>query len=146
MIRGQESEQRAETVSEAWATSEAGVTRMDLVCSPRIEFTAQQMARRWGRDRALPAEAVDRLATLVLAAVRHGLRFGPRGVTILVRWLDTDRVRVDVRWRGCSGSALSRGPAGDVESTAATLDALAEGWGFGASSVDPVQWIVLDSR
>lgn len=126
---------------------DARAARLDLLCSPRIELTAEELARSWGGEQALSAHAVERLAGLVLAAVRHGLRFGPRGVTIEVRWLDRDRLRIDVRWRECSGRAVASRPgAGDVESTAATLDALAESWGFGASSTDPLQWIVLDTR
>lgn len=126
--------------------SGARAARMDLVCSPRVESTAQQLVRQWAREQALPPAAIDQLAALVLAAVGHGLRFGPRGVTILVHWVDHDRLRIDVKWRACSGRALTPRPGVDVESTAATLDALAEAWGFGTSNTDPHQWIVLDTR
>ncbi len=124
---------------------------MDLVCGPRIAVTAEQLARSWGRDRALSSAAIDRLSALVLAAIGHGLRFGPRGVTIKVQWLDRDRVRIDVMWRECSGRAArsvpgAPGTGGNVEATAAMLDALAESWGFGTSRADPHQWIVLDTR
>ncbi len=132
--------------SQARARPQARAARLDLVCSPRIELTAEQLARGWGREQALSPPAIDRLATLVLAAVGHGLRFGPRGVTIEMRWLDRDRLRVDVKWRECSGRALASHPARDVESTAATLDEWAESWGFGTSNNDPLQWIVLDTR
>ena len=119
---------------------------MDLLCGDGIESTAVNLVRGWGRDRALPSTAVDRLGVLVSAAVGHGLRFGPRGVTIGMRWLDAHRVQINVRWRGCSGATRSSGPAHDVEQTAAALDANAERWGFGASTTDPLHWIVLDTR
>ena len=137
---------RVETGLPAATDSEAGVTRMDLVCSSHIGFTARDMARRWGRDRALSPVTAERLLALIDAAVGYGLRFGPRGVTIMLRWLDPDRMRVDVKWRECSGTAISPRPGGDVESTAATFDALAEAWGFVTTNADPLQWIVLDTR
>ena len=123
-----------------------GVTRMDLVCSPGIGSTAQALARRWGEDRALSGVAVERLAALVLAAIGHGARFDPRAVTITLRWLDLDRVRVDVRWHGCLEIARLPAADGEVESTAATLDAFAEDWGFGTNSSGPIQWMVLNTR
>lgn len=136
---------RAVSVGDAGATM-VGVTRMDLVCGPRIGLTAQELARRWGEDRALSVGAIDRLAALVLAAVGHGVRFDPRGVTIMVRWLDVDRVRVDVKWHGCSGMARLPVANGSVEATAATLDAFAEDWGFGTNTSGPIQWMVLNTR
>lgn len=120
----------------------AGVTRLDLVCGPKVAHTAHEMARRWGRDRALTPPTLDRLASLVVAAVAHGLRFDPRSLTITLQWLDLDRVRIDVRWRGCSTTADSSA-TGDLESTIGTLDALAEEWGFSLSRWGPVQWMVL---
>lgn len=124
----------------------AGVTRLDLMCGPHVAHTAHELVRRWGRDRALAASAMDRLASLVVAAVAHGLRFDPRSVTITMQWLDLDRVRVDVRWRGCSTTATVPASDGALESTVGTLDALAEEWGFSTSSWGPVQWMVLDTR
>lgn len=118
-----------------------GVTRLDLMCGPQVAHTAHELARRWGRDRALAASALDRLTSLVVAAVAHGLRFDPRSVTITLQWLDLDRVRIDVRWRGCSATAASS--SGELESTVGTLDALAEEWGFSTSTWGPVQWMVL---
>lgn len=125
-------------------TPPPGVTQLDMVCGPQVAHTAHELARRWGRDRALPASALDRLASLVVAAVAHGLRFDPRSVTITMQWQDLDRVRVDVRWRGCSATA-SPSSGGELESTIGTLDALAEEWGFATSSWGPVQWMVLDT-
>jgi hypothetical protein len=123
-----------------------GVTRVDLVCGPQVAHTALELVRRWGRDRALSSTAMVRLSSLVLAAVSHGLRFNPRSVTITLRWVDLDRVRVDVRWRNCSRTAIPVEADGDLESTAGTLDALAEDWGFATSSWGPVQWMVFDTR
>lgn len=128
------------------ATAAAGVTRVDLVCGPHVAHTAHELVRRWGRDRALAASALDRLASLVVAAVAHGLRFDPRSVSIAMQWLDLDRVRVDVRWRGCSATATVPSAEGELESTVGTLDALAEEWGFSTSNWGPVQWMVLDTR
>jgi hypothetical protein len=128
------------------AAPQVGVTRMDLVCDGQVARTAQERAGRWGRDRALSAAALDRLTSLVAAAVKHGLRFGPRDVAITLRWLDLDRVRVDITWNGCSATARPSAVDGGLESTATTLDAVAEDWGFGASSSGPIQWMVLDTR
>lgn len=143
---------RAQAASVAGTTSfpdpppPAGVTRMDLVCGPQIARTAHDLALRWGRDRALPAAALDRLTALVLAAVTHGLRFAPKGVAIAMRWIDLDRVRVDVTWKGCSSTAMPPAMDEELEATAATLDAFAEQWGFGTVSSGPIQWMVLDTR
>ncbi|WP_460709679.1 STAS domain-containing protein [Nocardioides dilutus] len=135
-----------EGLREADSAPEVGVTRLDLVCGPDVARTAQELTRRWARDRALPAASVSRLGALVLAAITHGLRFDPRSVTIAVRWVDLDRVRVDVRWKGCSATARPAGASGDLESTTGTLDALAEDWGFSTNAWGPVQWMVLDTR
>lgn len=134
------------TDTDAGATTILGIARTEVGHSPQLEVAAQQLACRWGEDRALSAAAVGRLAALVVAAVRHGLRFDPRGVTIRLRWLDPDRVHLEVRWHGCSGTAPSPVASGGIESTAATLDAYAEEWGFGISKSGPTQWMVIDTR
>jgi anti-anti-sigma factor len=132
--------------ADAEPAPEIGVTRLDLVCGPQVAQTAHELTRRWAQDRALSVTATKRLASLVLAAVAHGLRFDPRSLTITMRWLDPDRVRIDVRWKGCSGTARASAAEGDLESTAGTLDAFAQEWGFGTSSWGPIQWMVLDTR
>jgi hypothetical protein len=124
----------------------AGITRLDFVCSPHLGPTAQALARRWGEDRALPARAVDRIATLVAAAVGHGLRFGPKSMTLALRWLDLDRVFIDVRWHKCLSTAASSVHEGGIESTVAIFDSLSAEWGFGASASGPAQWMVVDTR
>lgn len=122
----------------------AAGARLDLVCSPGIESAAEELVRGWGRDRALSDASVDRLCLLVSTAMAHGLRFGPRAVTIRIAWLEAHRVHIDVRWRECSGATPGSGRRNDVERTAAILDANAARWGFGASTGDPRQWIVCD--
>lgn len=124
----------------------AGVTRFDLICSAQTTETVQKLTRRWCEDRALSSSAVDRLVMLVRAAVGHGLRFAPGGVTLMLRWLDVDRVRIDVRWYGCRATARLATAESDLESTAAALDVLAENWGFATSRTGPVQWMVVDTR
>ncbi|MBF4764406.1 hypothetical protein ISU07_14830 [Nocardioides islandensis] len=128
-----------------------GVTRIDLVCGPAIELSAEALTRRWAQDRALRGPIVERLATLALTATEHGLRFGPRGLTLLIRWLDLDRIRLEVRWHGCSSSdpPCSRDPSlarGEIERAAAILDELADDWGISSDAPAPVHWMVLDTR
>lgn len=124
----------------------AGVTRFDLICSAETADTVQRLARRWGEDRALSSAAVGRLRMLVRAAVEHGLRFEPRGVTVTLRWLDVNRARIDVRWHGCRATAQPSVTMSDLESTAAALDVLTDDWGFATSRLGPVQWMVIDTR
>jgi hypothetical protein len=120
-------------------------TRMDLVCGPRVAATARDMARRWGEDRTLSEAAVTRLTALVHAAVGHGLRFGPRAVTVTVRWIDPDRMRVAVRWNASWALALSSLDDGVLDQTVAILDAFSQEWGFCAGRHGPVHWMVLEA-
>jgi hypothetical protein len=127
-----------------------GVTRIDLVCGPAIEQTAEALTRRWAQDRALRGPIVERLATLALTATEHGLRFGPRGLTLQIRWLDLDRIRLEVRWHGGSSTAhpSSRDPSrarSQIEQVAATLDELADGWGLSSDANAAVHWMVVDT-
>ena len=134
------------TDPEARAATLLGITRLDIVRSPRIVEAAQDLVHQWGRDRALSMTALGCLAALVDAAVAHGLRFDPRAVTIRICWVDPDRVRVELRWHGCSGAAPAPVASGELESTVATLDAYAEQWGFRISNSGPVHWMVIDTR
>ena len=127
-------------------SDQIGITRLNLACSPQLGCAAQALARRWGEDRALPVGAVNRMATLVAAAVGHGLRFGPKSMTIALRWLDLDRVLIDVTWHQCLSTAASSAHEGDVQSTMAVFDSLSPTWGFGASDSGPAQWMVVDTR
>jgi|GEM_PF-6959108 len=135
---------QAANVCAARTSTHAGVTRTELACGPETAETAARLARQWGQDRVIGSAAVDRLVDVVLAAVTNGLRFGPTRVTLTLKWLDLDRVRVDAEWTGCSRVASSHENSYDVESTVATLEALTEHWGFGATRSGPIQWMVLD--
>ncbi len=121
-----------------------GVSRFDLICGPRVSETCEQLVRRWAQDRALPARAADRLCALSSAALGHGLGYGPRGVSVILRWADVDRVRVDVRWHGCTPVSRRTVSSQKLQSTIALFDALAESWGFGHGSPGS-QWMVVDS-
>jgi hypothetical protein len=121
-----------------------GVSTFDLICGPQVGETWEEHVRRWTRDRALPTRAADRLCVLTSAALGHGLQYGPRGVSVTMRWAGLDRVRVDVRWHGCTRVASGTVSSQKLESTAALFDALAESWGFGAGSPGS-QWMVVDS-
>jgi hypothetical protein len=128
-----------------------GVTRIDLVCGPAIEQTAEALTRRWAQDRALRGPIAERLATLARTATEHGLRFEPRGLTLQIRWLDLDRIRLEVRWHGCSSTAHPsfRDPSrarGEIERVAAVLDEMADEWGIGSEARDEFHWMVVDTR
>lgn len=146
MTAGSQATQLNPTDPDVQVTTLLGMTRIDLVRNPQVGQTARQLALQWAQDRALTDAAIGRLTALVDAAVGHGVRFDPRRVTIRLRWLDPDRVRVDVKWRGCSGTARATVTSGDIEVTVATLDAYAEDWGFGISDDGPVQWMIIDTR
>ena len=127
------------------AGSAPGVTRFDLPCHSRVVGTVLAQTRRWASDRALPDLACTRLSLLTCAAMRHGLRFDPQAVTLLLRWSDPDRVRLDVRWRGCSSTARTDAGGREVRTTIATLDALAAEWGVEPVPSGWVLWMVADA-
>jgi anti-anti-sigma factor len=122
-----------------------GVTRFDLLCHPEVVESVLALTRRWAEDRALSYAARERLATLTRAAMAHGLQFDPRRVTLLVRWLDLDRVRLELKWFGCSGAARPGTASSDVTATIATLDALSDEWGVGRRGDGWLHWIVADT-
>ncbi len=121
-----------------------GVSRYHLPCGPRTEGDTVELVRRWGRDRALPARAMDRLCLLTAAAMAAGTRYRPRSVTVLLRWVDPDRVRLDVQWHGPRGVPPDAVAEPDVMATAHLVDALADTWGVEGGST-PAQWMVLDT-
>jgi hypothetical protein len=122
---------------------EVGVTRIDLVSSPRTAMEAVESVRRWARDRALSGTVTDRLSRTVLAAMSHGRRFSSRGVTIGLRWSDVDHVRVELLWRRCCERPVSEDS--EAQAAALTLDAVADQWG--CRTTDPVgHWAVVDAR
>lgn len=117
-----------------------------MVCQPSAAETMVALTRRWAEDRALLAGPRERLAMLVRAAMSHGLRFDPRRVTLLIRWLDRDRVRMDLRWLGGSDTAQPSPEFDDVRATISTLDTFADEWGVGRKESGWVQWMVVDTR
>lgn len=134
------------TAPAAAEPNQVGITRLDLACSPQLGCAAQALARRWGEDRALSTGAVNRIATLVAAAVGHGLWFGPKSMTMTLRWLDLDRVLIDVTWHKCLSTAASTVREADLESTVSIFDSLSSEWGFGARGLGLAQWMVVDTR
>lgn len=121
-----------------------GVTRFDVICrvDAEAETTIVRLVETWAEDRALQVEARVRLATLVRAALDHGLAFNPRAVTVLVRWLDLERVRVDLRWWGCAEAARPHDGRHGLDATVSTLDALADDWGVRRTGPGWVHWLV----
>jgi hypothetical protein len=123
-----------------------GVTRFDVVCRSHFVDTVLALTRRWAEDRALQDGAVTRLVRLMRAAVVHGRRFDPRGVTLLIRWQDPDRVRLDLRWRGCTRTARPSKAGDDVGATISTLDGSADEWGVVRRGHGWAHWMVFDTR
>jgi hypothetical protein len=81
----------------------------------------------------------------VYVALSHGLRFHPRAVTVLVRWDDVERVRVDLRWHACdAGAEPDEGGGYDVEAHILSLNALTHAWGIGRTRSGWVQWLLVD--
>ncbi len=124
-----------------------GVTRYDLACTPRASQAAVDASRSWCADRAVPPRASARIALLAQAATKHGLGLRPRTVALRLRWLDPDRVEVDVRSRGCArlrdaGTRLSDGTSPSSQ----MFDAACEGWGLRVGVLDTLHWFVVDTR
>lgn len=140
--------QRRPRVPDATDTdgTQPGVTRFDLVCRTGIVENVLALTRRWAEDRALRDRASARLAVLVRAAMAHGLRFDPRTMTLQVRWLDRDRIRVDLRWFDCAAAAKPSPGADRVGATTWLLDTVANTWGIGRTRNGWVHWIVVDTR
>ncbi|MFC6043321.1 hypothetical protein ACFP8W_01845 [Nocardioides hankookensis] len=120
-----------------------GVTRFDLECHPRLDHDALAVTRRWADDRALGARGRERLVCLTLAAVQHGLRFGPTRLTILLRWLDVDLVRLDVTWNESATPALAGTDPHDVGEAAPIFDGLAREWDVSTTGTGWGQWMIL---
>ncbi|WP_156390979.1 MULTISPECIES: hypothetical protein [unclassified Nocardioides] len=108
------------------------MTTFDLDCRPGVDRRAVTATRRWAEDRAVGAQARERLVCLALAAVEHALRFDPARVAILLRWLDLDRILLDVGALGCSGTARHGVDPCDVKEATPVFDALAQEWGVRA--------------
>ncbi len=124
-----------------------GVTTYDLGGDPRATDAARDLTHRWCTDRAVPVRAADRIVLLAQAATRHGIGLDPRAVALGLRWLDADRVGVDVRSCDCThlpGSASpdtrGAGPTADV------FDTTSESWGLRVRAPDAIHWFVVDTR
>lgn len=128
------------------AVDQPGLTRIDLAGSSQAEEAARDATRRWCTDRAVPTRAAARIVLLTQAATRHGLQLGPRAVALGLRWLDADRVAVDVCSHDCARLRDRAGHAGaDAAPTAAFFDAATEDWGLRVQAHDEVRWFVVDT-
>jgi hypothetical protein len=112
---------------------------------PGIDQTLMSATSQWVQSRVLPGPAGERLACLVRAALSHGARFAPRAVTLLIRWQDPSRVRVDLRWVGASHTATAAHPGPDLATSTAVFDAFADAWGVGPRRNGWVHWMVVDT-
>lgn len=119
-----------------------GVSRYDLDCGRGAEPDTSALVRRWGRDRAVPAGAVEELCLLTRTAVTRGIGADAGGISLRLRWDDADHVRVEVAWHDAGGDADAVAAAAR-QRTAPVMDAAADSWGVEAGPT-PCQWMVLD--
>jgi hypothetical protein len=128
---------------------EAGVVRRVLACTPTAGTDAVSAARRWCVDRAMRTETVTDVLRLVEEAVAYASRFGPRGLVMTMRWVDLDRMRIELAWQGCAAQALaSASSSGEcLQRASRVCDALAETWGLGTDE-DGNSWqrFTVDTR
>lgn len=122
-----------------------GVSRFDLECGRHSKEDTTALVRRWGHDRALPADTVEDLCVLTCAALAPGPRFEPSSVCVLLRWDDLDHVRVDVQWHGLGGSTPDDVADEAMRGSGEVMDTLAVRWGLMRSST-PGQWMIVDTR
>jgi hypothetical protein len=126
-----------------------GTTRFHLLANPAATTTARDLVRAWCRDRAVPGQAADRLVVLVQAATGVALERDQRRVAVGLRWLDADRVILDVRSRGCTSPGPASGRPGrqSPRRSPASLvfDVAAQGWGSRLRATESVQWFVVDT-
>lgn len=126
-----------------------GTTRFHLPGNPAATTAARDLVRAWCRDRAVPGQAADRLVVLVQAATRVALERDPRRVAVGLRWLDPDRIILDVRSRGCSSPGPVAGRHGrrtpHTSPAAVVFDVAAQGWGSRLRATESVQWFVVDT-
>ncbi len=103
------------------------------------------VARKWCVDRALRPATVTTVAYLTGEAVSCGRRVGAKGLSLRMRWLDLDRMRIELDWHGCRAAALSADEA--LQPSVCPFDRLADGWGVEARGVDEShQWFDIDTR
>lgn len=134
-------------VGDEWGALDGvpGVTRLDVMWRPGSDETVMAATANWVQSRVLPGPAGDRVACLVRAALNHGSRFAPRAATLLIRWQDHSRVRIDVRWVGATYTATDLGLDPDQEVSTAVFDAFADEWGVGPRPSGWVQWMIIDT-
>ncbi len=124
-----------------------GVTRFHFIGNTEAEPAACDRARRWCTDRAVPAPAADRIVLLVRAATSLALELDPRRVAVGMRWLDADRVVVDVCSRGRATScSAARARAARAGSSTIVFDAASEGWGLQHRATESVHWFVVNTQ
>lgn len=131
------------------AADAPGTTRFHLQGSSTATTAARDLVRAWCRDRAVPGQAADRLVVLVQAATRVALERDPRRVAVGLRWLDPDRIILDVRSRGCSspGPVAGRHAHRSAQASPAAMvfEVAAQGWGSRLRATESVQWFVVDT-
>lgn len=93
---------------------ELGVRRVDLAWDSSTRQAASRYVRSWARDRALSSSVIDRMSAAVGAELVVGPPFEARGVTLRLRWLDLDRVGVELRWRRALAAGSAAGGAEGV--------------------------------
>lgn len=102
-------------------------------------------ARKWCQDRALPPATETTVACLLRDAVTCTARVRPRGLTLTIRWVDLDHVRLELVWLDCKAGASTVGE--QAERSAPAFDELADGWGIAAvGATDAWQWFDVDTR
>lgn len=126
-----------------------GTTRFHLLGNPTATTSARDLVRGWCRDRAVPSQAADRLVVIVQTATRLALERHPRRIAVGLRWLDPDRVILDVRSKGCtatrpSGSRTGRRPSHTSPLTS-VFDIASQGWGSRLRATESVQWFLVDT-
>ena len=103
------------------------------------------VARRWCVDRALRPWTLMTVASLMSEAVSYGLRHGAQGLDLSIRWVDLDRVRLELAWRGCGARPMTADPVG--QASVPLFDRLADAWGVeAAADGEAWQWFDVDTR
>jgi hypothetical protein len=118
------------------------IMRFDITDHPQVADLLPAAIRRWAEDCELSTDTRERLGLLAHAAVSHGLRFDPSAVDLLLRWLDPNRLLIDLRCVGCAEAATPTSDRADVGGTISTLDVLAADWGIRRDTRESVLWMV----
>ena len=110
-----------------------------------VEGEVLAIARAWCADRALGPGIVAAVTDLVREALSCGCRSGAAEVSMTIRWIDLDRMRIELVWHDAVASAMTQ----DGEQRASTdeFDRLTDRWGVrptGAS--ESCHWFDVDTR